>query len=85
MRSPVHLHQVSHDGKAEPQATCGTLEGLRLLHEQVEHGFGQLRSNPGALVLDHRLDRSPTRSATIVIPDPGSLYLDAFVSKFENT
>ena len=53
--------QVLHDGEAEPEPAGGTVEGLGLLHEQIEHAIEQVRPDADSVIPDADLHAVPGR------------------------
>ena len=49
-------HQVLDDREAETEPTGGAIQGLRLLHEQIEHALDHLRADADPVVADADLD-----------------------------
>src|SRR5690606_33991876 len=47
----MHEHQILDDGQPQPKTSLCTLDGLTLLHEQVEHRLEHLRLDPLTTVL----------------------------------
>src|SRR5690348_14669325 len=55
-RSLVHLDEAADDRKPEPEAACRAIEGLRLLHEDIEDLVEHLGRYTHAFIADAKLD-----------------------------
>ena len=52
-------HEVLDDGEAEPEPAGGAVEGLRLLHEGIEHAIEQVRFDADPVVAHADLHAVP--------------------------